>query len=117
MTPLRLSRRALCLAAGSLALCAPGAAAQSAVPVPAARVAIRNFAFAPATVTVPAGTRVVWTNRDEEPHAIRSADPALPFQSAALDTGETFALTFDKPGRYAYFCSIHPHMVGTVIVQ
>ncbi|GGA36460.1 cupredoxin domain-containing protein [Dyella nitratireducens] len=80
------------------------------------QVAIQNFAFAPKTVTVPAGTRVTWTNRDEEPHVITSAG-ALFTSSKALDSGDTYAVTFAKPGTYAYYCSIHPMMVGTIIVQ
>ncbi|WP_199100872.1 cupredoxin family copper-binding protein [Dyella sp. ASV21] len=80
------------------------------------RIDIRNFAFAPATLTVPAGTRVVWTNRDDEPHLITSAGKQFD-ASRALDTGDTYAVTFAKPGTYAYYCSIHPMMVGTIIVQ
>ena len=80
------------------------------------QIEIRNFAFAPATLTVPAGTRVVWTNQDEEPHVITSAG-SLFASSKGLDTGDAYAVTFSKPGTYAYYCSIHPMMVGTVIVQ
>lgn len=79
-------------------------------------VSIENFAFAPKTLTVPAGTRVVWTNKDEEPHVVTSAG-ALFTSSKALDSGDTYAVTFSKPGTYAYYCSIHPMMVGTIIVQ
>ncbi|WP_445146386.1 cupredoxin domain-containing protein [Dyella sp. Tek66A03] len=80
------------------------------------QVEIRNFAFAPRTLTVPAGTRVVWTNRDDEPHVIASAGGAFA-GSHALDTSDSYAITFAKPGTYAYYCSIHPMMVGTIIVQ
>ncbi|HVA15885.1 MAG TPA: cupredoxin family copper-binding protein [Stellaceae bacterium] len=80
-------------------------------------VTIDNFAFAPASVTVAAGTTVTWTNRDNDAHTITStADPKL-FHSAALDTGASFSFTFAKPGTYQYFCSIHPRMVGTVVVK
>ncbi len=77
---------------------------------------IRNFAFEPKTLTVTAGTRVVWTNRDDEPHLIRSAGNTFA-ASKALDTSDSYAVTFAKPGTYAYYCSIHPMMVGTIIVQ
>lgn len=79
-------------------------------------VAIQNFAFSPKTITVPAGTRVVWTNRDEEPHTVTSAGNQFT-SSKALDSGDAYATTFTKPGTYTYYCSIHPMMVGTVIVQ
>ena len=82
----------------------------------AVRVEISHFAFSPQTLTVPAGTRVVWTNRDEEPHVVTSAGTQFA-PSLALDTGDSYAVTFAKPGTYAYFCSIHPMMVGTIIVQ
>jgi plastocyanin len=82
----------------------------------AAQVAIRNFAFSPKTLTVRAGTRVTWTNNDEEPHVITSAGGGLR-SSAALDTDDSYAVTFSKPGTYAYYCAIHPMMVGTVVVQ
>ena len=80
-------------------------------------ITIDNFAFAPATITVAPGTKVTWTNRDDEPHTVVSdADPKL-FKSGPLDTDDGFSFTFEKPGTYRYFCSIHPHMVGTVVVQ
>lgn len=84
--------------------------------VQAQQIEIRNFAFAPATLTVPAGTRVVWTNHDEEPHVITSAG-SLFASSKGLDTGDSYAVAFSKPGTYAYYCSIHPMMVGTIIVK
>ncbi|WP_430388539.1 cupredoxin domain-containing protein [Dyella sp. 20L07] len=77
---------------------------------------IRNFAFAPRTVTIPVGARVTWTNRDDEPHLITSAGSQFA-PSHALDTGDSYAVMFAKPGTYAYYCSIHPMMVGTIIVQ
>jgi plastocyanin len=80
-------------------------------------VKIDKFKFGPATLRVPVGTKVVWTNDDEDPHTVTSAaDPRL-LMSPALDTGQSFSFTFDKPGTYRYFCSIHPHMLGTVIVE
>ena len=79
-------------------------------------VAIRNFAFQPAMLTVAAGSKVVWTNRDEEPHVVVSAGAQFP-SSPALDTDDSYTTVFAKPGTYSYFCSIHPHMVGTIIVK
>ncbi|SRR5258708_36030042 len=78
-------------------------------------VKIDNFSFGPATLTVPAGTSVTWTNRDDIPHTVVSTDGV--FKSKVLDTDEKFSFTFSKAGTYPYFCSIHPKMTGKVIVQ
>ena len=78
-------------------------------------VKIDNFSFSPATITVPAGTTVRWTNGDDIPHTVVSDDKM--FKSKALDTDEQFSYTFTKPGTYGYFCSIHPKMTGKVVVQ
>lgn len=80
-----------------------------------ATVKIDNFAFAPATVTVTAGTTVTWKNEDDSPHRI--GDKNGTFKSAALDTDETFSHTFAAPGEYAYICTIHPYMRGRIIVK
>ena len=77
---------------------------------------IDNFSFSPATVTVPAGTQITWTNRDDIPHTVVSDDKTT-VKSRALDTDEKFSFTFSKPGTYSYFCSIHPKMTGKVVVQ
>ena len=80
-------------------------------------VKIDNFSFGPASLTVAAGTTVVWTNRDDIPHTVVSTDDAKTFKSKVLDTDEKFSFTFSKGGTYPYFCSIHPKMTGKVIVQ
>jgi plastocyanin len=79
------------------------------------QVTIDNFTFNPVEITVPAGSRVVWTNRDDIPHTVVSDDKA--FKSKVLDTDEKFSFTFTKPGTYPYFCSVHPKMTGKVVVQ
>jgi plastocyanin len=67
---------------------------------------IRNLAFAPNKPTVPAGARLVWSNRDDEPYLVTS--PGAGFAaSPALDISESYAATFAKPGTYTYFCSLH----------
>jgi plastocyanin len=78
-------------------------------------VKIDNFSFGPATLTVPVGTSVTWTNRDDIPHTVVSTDGV--FKSKVLDTDEKFSFTFSKAGTYPYFCSIHPKMTGKVIVE
>ncbi|WP_266181193.1 cupredoxin domain-containing protein [Dyella humicola] len=116
MNTVRNQLAALLLGAGYLGLPAMAADLSGAMKAKTFQVEIRNFAFAPHTLTVPVGTRVVWTNRDDEPHLITSAG-AMFAPSKALDTSDSYAVTFAKPGTYAYYCSIHPMMVGTIIVQ
>jgi len=79
-------------------------------------VSIDNFTFAPKTLTVKLGTTVTWTNHDDIPHGIASSDNAFK-KSAALDTDDSYSFTFTAPGTYQYFCYIHPHMVGTIVVE
>ena len=81
----------------------------------AVEVKIDNFSFGPQAQTVPVGTTVTWTNRDDIPHTVVSTDGV--FKSKTLDTDEKFSFTFAKAGTFAYFCSIHPKMTGKVVVQ
>ena len=80
-----------------------------------AEVKIDNFSFGPATITVPVGATVTWTNRDDIPHTVVSTDGL--FKSKVRDTDETFSYTFAKAGTYPYYCSVHPKMTGQVVVQ
>lgn len=84
-------------------------------PAKNAEIKIDNFSFAPGTFTVAVGTTVTWTNRDDIPHTVVSTDGV--FKSKVLDTDEKFSYTFTKAGSYPYFCSIHPKMTGTIVVQ
>jgi plastocyanin len=77
---------------------------------------IDNFSFGPATITVPAGTTVTWTNNDDVPHVVTSDDNKM-FKSKALDTDDHFSFTFTKPGTYKYYCAIHPKMTAKIVVQ
>jgi plastocyanin len=79
-------------------------------------VTIDNFTFGPATITVPVGTTVTWVNQDDIPHTVVSDDKKT-FRSKVLDTDDRFSFTFTTPGSYGYFCSIHPHMTGKVVVK
>jgi Icc protein len=81
-----------------------------------ARVAISNFTFSPKVLTIRAGTTVTWTNEDDIPHTVTSSDDRFK-SSDALDTGDRFALRFDKAGTYPYYCTIHPKMEGKVVVE
>jgi plastocyanin len=89
---------------------AKGEAAASAL-----EVRVDNFTFGPATLTVPVNSTVTWVNKDDLPHVVASNDGV--FKSKALDTEDKYSYTFSKPGTYAYFCSIHPKMVGKIVVQ
>lgn len=81
---------------------------------PKTTISIDNFTFAPATVTVPVGTAVTWTNRDDIPHSIVASDKV--FRSQALDTDDGYSFTFARAGTFDYFCGLHPYMTGKVIV-
>jgi plastocyanin len=81
----------------------------------AVEVKIDNFSFGPQAQTVPVGTTVTWTNRDDIPHTVVSTDGV--FKSKVLDTDEKFSYTFAKAGTFTYFCSIHPKMTGKIVVQ
>jgi plastocyanin len=78
-------------------------------------VRVDNFTFGPDTLTVPANSTVTWVNKDDLPHVIASTDGV--FKSKALDTDDKYSYTFTKAGTYPYFCSIHPKMVGKIVVQ
>jgi plastocyanin len=79
------------------------------------KISIDNFTFTPETLEIRAGTRVVWVNGDDVPHTVRSAGDL--FRSEALDTDDEFERMFSEPGTYDYYCGIHPHMTGSVVVK
>jgi plastocyanin len=113
---MRLRRALFTLGVSMMSMLGPVAAADSqAKPAAVVEVKIDNFTYAPAAVTVAAGTTVTWTNRDDIPHTVVSPDKV--FKSKVLDTDEKFSFVFAKPGRYPYFCSIHPKMTGEVVVR
>jgi len=96
----------------------PGAAAQQPQSKPAGKTVqatIDNFAFTPKQLTIQAGSTVRWTNKDDLPHTVTS-DSGL-FSSPALDTNQTFQFTFEKPGKFLYFCTLHPMMTGVITVE
>jgi amicyanin len=90
------------------------AAAAETGPAPA-EIKIDNFSFTPPMLTVQAGTKVTWTNRDDIPHNIVSSEQK--FKSKPLDTDDNYSFTFTEPGTYQYFCGLHPKMVGKVVVE
>jgi plastocyanin len=80
-----------------------------------ASVSIDNFTFSPAEIVVTPGSTVTWTNADDIPHTVTATDKS--FRSKPLDTNDHVSFAFPTPGTYSYFCSLHPHMTGKVIVK
>jgi plastocyanin len=98
---------------------APVAATAYAAAPQSAAVSVRidNFSFQPRELAIAAGTTVTWQNADDVPHTATSKGEPQVFDSGALDTDEKFSFTFSKPGRYAYYCKVHPHMTGLITVK
>jgi plastocyanin len=78
-------------------------------------VKIDNFTFAPSSITIAPGTTVTWVNEDDIPHTIVESNRV--FKSKVLDTDDSFSYTFSTPGEVEYFCSLHPHMTGKIIIK
>jgi plastocyanin len=127
MTPwtrrsLRSIALGLALGSASMALAqsapigAPLTGAAAMQPAAPPGVNISNFSFQPALLEVTTGTRVTWTNHDSTPHTVTSTDKRFD-SSSGLDTNDQYSYVFDKPGTYEYFCSLHPMMVGKVVVS
>ncbi len=107
-----MTRGVLAAAILTLALLAtPAAVARAAE----AEVKIDNFTFNPPRLTVKAGTTVTWDNGDDIPHTVTATK--MQFKSKVLDTEQKFSFTFTTPGVYEYFCALHPHMTGTIVVE
>ncbi len=120
MTIFRPGRRAVLVAATTAAVLVGTASwldRRSVAAESAQAVTIDNFAFSPTPLTIARGTKVVWTNDDGDVHSVTSTDDPKPFKSPALDSGDSFAYTFDHAGTFHYICSVHPYMQGTVIVK
>jgi len=114
-TMMRASRRGFLLLGMALTLTSAGQLIPArADDPPAAKVTIDNFAFTPAELTIKLGTKVMFVNHDDIPHSIVNA--AGKFRSKALDTDQSFEFTFAAAGDYDYFCGLHPHMKGKIIV-
>lgn len=110
----RLNFAALAVAFSVTAAGVAARAETAAAANPAVTVEISNFTFSPETVTVAPGTTVTWVNHDDIPHLV--VDTGKAFRSKALDTDDTYSFTFTSAGSFDYFCSLHPHMTGTVVV-
>jgi plastocyanin len=80
------------------------------------KIEIKDFAFNPQTIKVKSGEKITWINRDEEPHTVVSVEKQFK-KSNALDTDQEFTITAAAPGTYTYYCSVHPKMTGTIVVE
>ena len=109
-----ITRKVYVAAAFAAALLASAATAVSAQAADT-KIIIDQFTFTPQRVTVKAGTTVAWINDDDIPHTVASSTKV--FKSKALDTSDKFSFTFTTPGVYEYFCSLHPHMTGAIVVE
>ena len=78
-------------------------------------VTIDNFTFTPPELTVAVGTTVKWLNHDDIPHNVVEKNKA--FRSKVLDTDDSYSFTFASAGTFDYFCALHPHMQGKIIVK
>jgi plastocyanin len=78
-------------------------------------VTIINFGFTPQKVVIPVGGSVTWTNKDDIAHTATASDNS--FDSGNLANGQSWTHVFTKAGRYAYVCTYHPNMTGTIVVQ
>jgi plastocyanin len=76
---------------------------------------IKNFSFAPMSLTVAVGTTVTWKFDDSAQHTVSADDKS--FVSPAMSNGQTYTHTFTKAGTFSYICSIHQYMKGTIVVQ
>jgi plastocyanin len=101
-------------AAVSLFACAAALSSDARSPT---KITIGNFTFSPATLDVPAGTSLVFVNEDDVPHTVFGSDKDSPLRSPAMDTDDKYSVVMAKPGTYHYFCSLHPHMTGTIVVK
>ena len=79
------------------------------------QITIENFVFVPSEITIAAGTKVTWINKDEAPHTATSVDKK--FNSGGMDTDDKFSFVFNDKGDYPYFCALHPHMKATITVK
>jgi plastocyanin len=103
------------LAALAATLILQGVRAGSSEKASSAEVQVDNFTFSPAILTVSVNSTVTWINKDDVPHVIASTDGV--FKSKALDTDDKYSYTFSKAGTYNYYCSVHPKMLGKIVVH
>ncbi|WP_330288432.1 cupredoxin domain-containing protein [Streptomyces sp. NBC_00576] len=112
-----MHRAALRLVLAVLALVALLSAAPGQASAATYRVTMQGYAFAPATLSVPAGSTVTWTNQDTAPHDVKTTSGPVQIHSPMLNKGESWSFTFTTAGSYAYYCTVHPNMTAGIAVQ
>jgi plastocyanin len=113
----RIKMAALICGISSLALCVfADDAANSSAGSKVNKIEIKDFMFNPMKITVKSGEKITWINRDEEPHTVVSVGKKFP-KSSGLDTDQEYSIIASAPGTYEYFCSVHPKMTGTIVVE
>jgi plastocyanin len=105
----------VCFAALAISMLQPAPARGEQMNSSSTEIRVDNFTFEPETLTVSVNSTVTWVNKDDVPHVIAS-DEGL-FKSKALDTDDHYTYTFTKAGTYAYYCTVHPKMVGKIVVR
>jgi len=117
LTPKNKMTSLLCgIALLNLSLFALGGEMKNADSAKQNRIEIKDFAFNPQTITVKSGEKITWINRDEEPHTVVSVGKKFP-RSRGLDTDQEYSIIAGAPDTYEYFCSVHPKMTGTIVVE
>jgi len=110
-----ITLQGLAISAAAVAMTVVAVESKASPPPAATVVHIGNFTFNQPVLTVHPGATVTWVNDDDIPHTV--VDKNGSFRSKVLDTGDRFSFTFAKAGQFEYFCSIHPHMTGKIIVK
>lgn len=77
-------------------------------------ITIKDFEFNPRDLEIPLGSKVIWVNKDEEPHKVAEVNST--FTSQPLDTDASFTYQFKSAGKFEYYCTVHPRMTGHIIV-
>jgi amicyanin len=80
-------------------------------------VAMKGYAFSPASLSVPAGSTVTWTNYDTAPHDVKTTSGPLSIHSPMLNKGQSWSFTFTTAGSYGYVCTVHPDMTAGITVR
>lgn len=80
-------------------------------------VTMKGYAFSPASLSVPVGSTVTWTNQDTAPHDVKTTSGPVPIHSPMLDKGESWSFTFSTAGSYGYYCTVHPDMTAGITVR
>jgi plastocyanin len=102
---------------GSVGSMLQGTDSEGATNPVAQQIAIDNFSFSPAKLTVSVGSQVTWVNHDDVPHTVTSTAKPKLFNSGTMDTEDQFIHVFKTPGTYDYFCALHPKMTAQIIVK